>query len=151
MWHLPKSQTLLDNVVAFGLKLLAAQQQPWTWWTSQYTPLGLNDEWLAVRKIIFGKKGVQGAVPLLLLKLCRFFWTQRKYPKLRCCCIQQYGTARGSSSQLLQVLQSRKPLWKFVGSSSQLSDGQSQLQVFLHFFGQFQNRIQIKTKISRKN
>mgnify|MGYP006975831658 CR=1 FL=1 len=26
------------------------------------------------------KKGVQGAVPLL--KLCRFFWTQRKNPKL---------------------------------------------------------------------
>jgi len=61
--------------------------------------------------------------------------------------IQQRFT-RGPSSQLLQVLQSRKPRRKIVGSSSQLFVGQSQHQALLHFFGQFQNRTQIKTKIS---
>ena len=69
--------------LAFGLKLLAAvaaPQQPWTWWTSQCTPLGLNDEWLVVRKIIFVEEKREFKAQFRYC--CRFFWTQRKNPKL---------------------------------------------------------------------
>ena len=82
--------------LAFGLKLLAAvaaPQQPWTWWTSQCTPLGLNDEWLAVRKIIFVEEKKGSSRRSSVAETLQIFLNSKEKSEAWRSGIQQYGTA----------------------------------------------------------